>query len=557
MSLAHKTNAVIRFHADAYDIGKSWLMGRQMAGHGFLRAAVKARGKGPLFGYGVSALSAQAFAAMVQEVDPVAEPLWIRAEQLHRIQGAGGVLYLADPTLTPAARLRLRVGPAHYCLCGVMHTTASARIMQQIAELLTEPVMPWDALICTSTAVAETVRIVLEAQKEFLRWRLGDGVRLSKPEIPVIPLGVHCSDFAFSDEDKHLARNALGIQREDVAALYVGRFAFSGKAHPFQMYQGLQAAAARTRRRVVLILCGWAAKESITEAFTTGCAQFAPDIRMIMVDGRDLIARRNCWGAADLFISLSDGIQETFGLTPIEAMAAGLPVVVSDWNGYKDTIRDGVDGFRIPTWAPAPGQAGAMIATLQEAGLLDYDAYLWAAAAATSIDMAALTECLVELVERSDLRKKLGGAGRKRVLSEFDWPKVFEQYQALWADLNARRLAVESNPDELAWLKDAQTAAPCRLDPFAAFGHYPTAQIVPGTMVSLMPGAAKEAYRERLAHILFFGVKAPERFAIPMLEALRLGDETIAGLGAKVGLAAAPAALAIGALAKMGIVRLR
>ena len=65
-----------------------------------------------------------------------------------------------------------------------------------------------------------------------------------------------------------------------------------------------------------------------------------------------------------------------------------------------------------------------------------------------------------------------------------------------------------------------------------AFGHYPTAQIVPETMVSLMPNATKKAYRERLAHTLFFGVKAPERFAIPMLEILRFGkEEAIAGFG--------------------------
>ena len=34
---------------------------------------------------------------------------------------------------------------------------------------------------------------------------------------------------------------------------------------------------------------------------------------------------------------------------PVEAMASGLPVIVSDWDGYKETVRDGVDGFRIPT----------------------------------------------------------------------------------------------------------------------------------------------------------------------------------------------------------------
>ena len=83
------------------------------------------------------------------------------------------------------------------------------------------------------------------------------------------------------------------------------------------------------------------------------------------------------------------------------------------------------------------------------------------------------------------------------------------------------------------------------------------AQIVPGTMVSLMPDVAKKTYRERIAHTLFFGVKAPERFAIPMLEILGFGDETITTLGAKVGLAAAPTAIVIGTLAKMGIVLTR
>ncbi len=50
-------------------------------------------------------------------------------------------------------------------------------------------------------------------------------------------------------------------------------------------------------------------------------------------------ASRRCaspiWQAADIFTSLSDNIQETFGLTPIEAMAAGLPSVVTDWDGYQ------------------------------------------------------------------------------------------------------------------------------------------------------------------------------------------------------------------------------
>ena len=50
----------------------------------------------------------------------------------------------------------------------------------------------------------------------------------------------------------------------------------------------------------------------------------------IFLDGREPEIRINIWSAADIFISLSDNIQETFGLTPIEAMANGLPAIVSD-----------------------------------------------------------------------------------------------------------------------------------------------------------------------------------------------------------------------------------
>ena len=90
-------------------------------------------------------------------------------------------------------------------------------------------------------------------------------------------------------------------------------------------------------------------------------------MRLHLVDGRDPVVRKQAWSAADFFTSLSDNIQETFGLTPVEAMAAGLPIVITDWNGYRDTLEDGIQGIAIPTVSP-PSGSGEDIAAKYRSG---------------------------------------------------------------------------------------------------------------------------------------------------------------------------------------------
>ncbi len=60
---------------------------------------------------------------------------------------------------------------------------------------------------------------------------------------------------------------------------------------------------------------------------------------------------------------LIDNMQESFGLTPIEAMAAGLPRVISDWDGYRDSVQHGEDGFLIRTIQP-PRDTGRALSEL-------------------------------------------------------------------------------------------------------------------------------------------------------------------------------------------------
>ena len=62
--------------------------------------------------------------------------------------------------------------------------------------------------------------------------------------------------------------------------------------------------------------------------------------------------------AAEVFVSAALG-QESFGLVLVEAMAARVPVVATDIAGYRDVVRDGVDGLLVP-----PGDDRALAAAL-------------------------------------------------------------------------------------------------------------------------------------------------------------------------------------------------
>ena len=134
-----------------------------------------------------------------------------------------------------------------------------------------------------------------------------------------------------------------------------------------------------------VILAGWAAHPAVLDAFHAGAREFAPNVRTSFPNGRDGQVRRSVWRAADVFVSPSDSVQETFGLSVVEAMASGLPVVASDWNGYRDSVEDGRTGFLVPTTTVSGATAIATARLL--AGELNYDHFLAECSQATAVDI--------------------------------------------------------------------------------------------------------------------------------------------------------------------------
>ena len=554
-----KANAAIYFHEEGYRTDQPKLMGRHAAGEGFLKGFLAYAEVDELVAYADNEAQFQLFGKLCAATGGRNAGLpkrWAGPGREEALAGAG-TLMLPGPGLAEYGWRRRRGDPRSHALCGVTHTTASHRVMDGLGELLTGPVEPWDAVICTSRAVLATIEHVLATYCEWLQERLG-AVRFTQPLLPVIPLGVDCAALAPPERERDAMRRRwrekLGIGPTDVVALFMGRLSWHAKAHPLPLYAGLEQAARRhgLAGRLHLIEAGWHANDWIRDGFLEAQKAVAPSVRCHTVDGRDAAARREIWQAADLFCTFSDNIQETYGLTPVEAMAAGLPVVASDWNGYRDTLVHGETALLVPTAMPEPA-AGAVFAQRHEDGRDSYDHYCAQTSLVTAVDLAAAAEAISALVGDPERRHSMGEAGRRRARALFDWQIVVGRYQELWAEQAALRRAAPARPAP-------GPAHPLRDNPFALFGHYPTRMLGPGTR--LRASAAPPGTVERLGALRMNRLDGrapnPSPLSTRVLERVQAaGPRGLTQAELLEGLPAAErraGALAVGWLMKLGLV---
>lgn len=400
---------------------------------------------------------------------------------------AAGALLRGQPDLADLAWMRRRAaGDRAYSLLGLIHTIAPPTSRMNLALNQVAPIQPWDALICTSPAVQAALTEMFETWGDYLGDRFGDGGRRAIPKLPLVPLGVDGARFAaLADRPDVRARvrGALGLGDDDILVIWVGRLSFFEKAYPQPMFAAVEEAALATGKRVHFALVGWFPDEPRHRPLYESAAQaYAPSVVTHVMDGNDAEMVGGAWAAADIFLSLVDNIQETFGITPIEAMAAGLPVVVSDWDGYRYTVRHGQEGFLIPTLGAPGGGQGLGIAARHAVGMDSYQSYVGSVAQHTAVHVGAAAKALAALIADPDLRRTMGAAGRERIRSTFDWPVVVGEIRALLDELSAiRGAATDTVPRHLVH--------PAKGDPFADFAGFATQVLSPDTPLALRPGA--------------------------------------------------------------------
>ena len=434
-----KANAAIFYASDGYRPSEKGINGRRVAGESFLKGFLRHADVSEFVILSKATTEAEEVASLVRTLRP---NIPLRAVGLVRPGKIAPLTQLYYPAANFASEAWRRAdnGSAAWTISGITHTTSTMGIMQGLFDLRMAPVMDWDALICTSRAVRASVATQMDLIDEHIRMQFKCDPP-PRPMLPVIPLGIHVDDFARDEAARIALRARLGCGPDDVVFSTIARLTPHEKFDPLPIYIAMQAATKSLKpgQKLHIVFCGVFRHPYAKDVFTKGAAQLMPDVGFLLLDGAKAEDRTAALSGADVSLFMIDNIQETFGLAPLEGMAAGLPLLVSDWDGMKDTVTPDV-GLRIKTRTLGPRHTANESLRLQ-GGIDDYSQYCAAVSAMTEVDMADLKAGIVALATNPDLRARLSAGAKARVRQQYDWATVIPQYQALWAEQEKVRAA--------------------------------------------------------------------------------------------------------------------
>lgn len=384
-------------------------------------------------------------------------------------------LFRPDPLTADLIWRRQQMRGHGFATCGLVHTMSGERIARAAGDLCFAPSDGTDALICPSVAIRDAVRSLWDIHSDYINHRFGG--KFSCPvQTPIIPLGIDSAKFAnrTTPEKRKAQREALGVAEDETVILFVGRLSFATKAHPIQMFMAAERAAQLTGRKVRLVMFGYFKPLDMEPLFRNLASDICKTVKAEFVMNDDPRFPEGLWAAADIFTSLSDNVQESFGLTPIEAMACGLPSVITDWDGYREGVRNGQEGFLVPTMTPPPS-AGMAIAQLYYNDE-NYGVALAGSVQSTSIDIEWCAKSYGVLICDPDLRRIYGENAKARARDVFDWKHIIRAYDELWTSLSEQRQAA---PPAQAVPDNWQAMHPSYPNPWQMFKSFPTTHLAP------------------------------------------------------------------------------
>ena len=401
------------------------------------------------------------------------------------------VFHLSDCIVRPAhmALLRNRYARDLFPITATTHSLSYADYGQAFLKQMWPGCTPRDCVVATSEPGAETVR----AFYRHLREGFGlDPAKFPEPSVERIPLGVDPEEFpAPSPGLAREAKQRLNIPGDRTILLVFGRIQHHSKMDPLPLFRALHRLFqdGLDKGAVRLVMAGWTEEG---DDFPDSLERLARTmgLELDLVRRPDARAKLELFRAADVFVSMADNPQETFGITMLEAGAMGLPVIASEYDGYRDLILHEETGLLVPVFGP-----GATELTDALAPVLYDNQYHLLLSQQTAVSVPELAKSLDRLIRDPGLRAEMGGKARARVLENFTWEHVVRAHLELW---------------ETLWTRPANQAVrtaphPLHIPYGDLFAHYPARRLEPDTALR-STRAGDAVYRGREFPVVYSGV---------------------------------------------------
>lgn len=293
----------------------------------------------------------------------------------------------------------------------------------------------YDSMICTSKAVKSVIEYQLDAMVQHINQLYSCNLKYNA-RFDLIPLGI--DDETMYRVDKSLARKELNIEENAFVILYFGRVSAFDKGDLLPLLKVFKGLVKKNNdKKLVLVIAGTDYEE---RKFYPGIESYIQKMQLgqhVKIFKKFDYSKRNyLYSTADVYTSPIDSIQETFGLTPIEAMACGVPQIVSDWNGYRDTVRHGETGFRIPTyWSKCDADISAFPPGVGSEFGHDTIYSHFTLSQSVALDLDLYEYYFQQLINNPEICGQLQENSLKIFKQEYTLRNVIHNYESLWNEL--------------------------------------------------------------------------------------------------------------------------
>jgi D-inositol-3-phosphate glycosyltransferase len=362
------------------------------------------------------------------------------------------------------------------------HTISYQALLHSLVlRLLMADSYPCDSMVCTSSAARTALSNLVSHVKEEFNGRFGTALDF-QGRLDMIPLGIDTDLFV--PRDKMETRRRFGLPGDACIVLYIGRLSLVEKADLLPVIRIFEDLVRNVRnQKLLLVLAGTQGTnlmKVLAERFLASPSLRAHVRVMLPRDDRHLL-----FPAADIFVSPSDSIQESFGLTVVEAMACGVPQLVPAWNGYAETVEHGKTGFLTPTWWTT---CDTDLCDLSELFAGDFEFDHLSLAQSVAFDHGVFRQQVEALVANPELRREMSKRSRERAVALYSHRSMIAAYEALWAEL------VEA----AAKLSLGERARKGYSRPVyhRAFGHYATQHVEDTAELAITPAGLRALQEE-------------------------------------------------------------